>query len=320
MVAQALASDAGNLAMLFATSGYVPGGEVSRRHARELWAYGRNMMGSAIIGAVGQRLGVALVGAWNGALGAGHFAVGQRIQQIATQLLIKPVDTVALPAFARIGTADGLAAAFPRVLSCAAAIAWPAFAGLAALSVQAVGVVLGPQWDPAAAVVAAFCLLGAAQVPAYLAGAALRSIGRPDLVLRARGLEVGLGLIALVAARGRGVPVMALAYAAATVLVLPYYLRHLRREAGVSLLDCLAPMFRVSATVSVLVGTVQVALALVGRQPEIVKLVACSSAGAAAYLLAGAVLLRPELHALRAAIRRRSRGPAAVDSSAAHRR
>ncbi|MCC6217545.1 MAG: oligosaccharide flippase family protein [Polyangiaceae bacterium] len=296
LVIQSLVSDVVGLLVLAGAVRFWPRPVGTWRHARELWSYGGNMLGVSVVNALAQRVTMAIVGGWTSATSAGFYAVAQRVQQIATQLLIKPVDTVALPTLARLRDDPTVASEmFVRTASLAAAVAWPAFAGLALVASDALVVVLGDGWAAAAGPLVAFSVLGSARVVSYLTGATLRAGGRPYLVLRVVLIEAVVLVGGLAVAKGAGVTALAWASAVASVAVLPLYLWLVRVHARIDLARLALLLTPIAASLGFMAVAVWLLRTELGASEPATRLVAASAAGVVTYLTALAVLARGSL-------------------------
>ena len=103
-----------------------------------------------------------LIGALLGSMRLGYFTMAWRIVELASFLIITPVRTAALPAFAaRRGQLKGrIDPLFLDTLRLVGFLAIPAFVGLAAVAQETVLLFGGPNWWQAAPALAMLALYG----------------------------------------------------------------------------------------------------------------------------------------------------------------
>lgn len=133
-----------------------------------------------------------IVGAALGPVPLGLLAVAIRVFDITKNLMVVPLNSIALPAFSR-ARAEGTALGpmFLQMLQASTAVAYPAFLGLAAVATLIVPVLLGEQWIDAAPLLQIMSLLGLSTAVSSFNGAIIRSQNRPQLL-------VGVGVAGLV--------------------------------------------------------------------------------------------------------------------------
>ncbi|GAB2691604.1 oligosaccharide flippase family protein [Thalassiella azotivora] len=182
-----------------------------------------------------------LVGRFLGAGPLAFYGMAYRVLVLPVQLVGQTVNRVMFPAFARMaGDRDQLRSTLlttTRLLSLAAV---PPMALAAAAAWDLVTVVLGPQWLPAAPLVAVLALAGARETVMYVTPSLMKGLGRGGTALRFEVLSTGVQTTGVVVGLAFGVLGVAVGYAVAGLAVTPVMLGIQRRLTGVRVRDQLA--------------------------------------------------------------------------------
>jgi O-antigen/teichoic acid export membrane protein len=105
---------------------------------------------------------ILVVGLALGPASTGLYSLAWRIVEMISFLIIVPLRMVAQPAFAAIAREGGQTGRLlADISSFLGLVAFPLFAGLAAVSPPAVLAMFGPEWRPAAPALAVLCIAGA---------------------------------------------------------------------------------------------------------------------------------------------------------------
>jgi O-antigen/teichoic acid export membrane protein len=124
-----------------------------------------------------------LLGRLSGPQAAGIFSMGYEVANLATTDLVAPINRAVLPGYVILGKdAHALREGYAQVLGFIALLGVPAAIGVAALSKQVVGIVLGDKWSATADLIGILALASGMHVmltnsaPVYLA------VGKPRLI------------------------------------------------------------------------------------------------------------------------------------------
>lgn len=285
LVLQVLAGEVAAAILLWWAVPWRPRRRFSRRHFDEQFAFGLPVVGASLLNFVGRRLDTFVVGRALGLSVLGVYTMGQRLFQIANQILNKSGDAVAMSALSRLADApDRRRDAFYKVVRTTAAICFPLYAALAILARPSIALVFGPKWDDSAPVLAIF---GAAGLPlslSYMHGAALKSAGRTRAFLLTHVALTVVYIPALLIGVTRGVDAAAVAYLVGCSAVVPVEIVLLRAALGVRLVDYLRALAAPTiATGAMTAASMIVISRLVALHPSLQLLVA-GAAGLVTYV------------------------------------
>jgi|GEM_PF-1200561 len=167
---------------------------------RELIRYGRHVFISAAVIDAGDLIPTTIIGRFLGAAPLGLYRYAARMAFTPFGLLVAAASYVIFPAFARIASEQGrLREAFLRALRWMAVIAMPAGFMLLALGKPAAILIFGQRWAGAGEAAMALCLLTASRSLVAPIAEGFKAAGRPELLVRLHGFEVGVGTVAMLA-------------------------------------------------------------------------------------------------------------------------
>ena len=216
-------------------------GPVPNLHLRELvpsLRFSAQVFTTSGIAFLSRNLDNILVGRFLGATPLAFYGMAYRVLVLPVQLVGQTVNRVMFPAVARMAAdPDQLRRTMltaTRLLSLAAV---PPMALAAVSAWQLVDVVLGPQWLPAAPLIAVLALAGARETVLYPTPALVKGLGRGGLVLRLELLSTAVQVTGVVVGLGFGVLGVAVGYALAGVALTPLMLAVQRSLAGVRVRD-----------------------------------------------------------------------------------
>jgi lipopolysaccharide exporter len=255
---------------------------------RDICGYGMRLSGAHLLDYAGGNLDNLVVGRVAGAAALGQYS---RAYYLAFQplrwYLTQALTQVLFPHLSRIqDDAERLRRAYLSVLGLTALVVFPVCAGMAAAAPQLVGVVLGPQWGPAATLVPWFAVAGACGVISSISQtvAEARADLNRSLAVQVVYLVILGALLAVAAALWpEGLWVFAVAVTVGEVLRQAGYVGLMRRGLGLSAVQvwgAYAPAAFASAGVAVAVALTRWGLA--GRAPTLLVFAAEVAAGALA--------------------------------------
>jgi PST family polysaccharide transporter len=194
---------AGNLAMdvlLVWRVKWRPRLRPQRRHLRRLLTFGGTSTLVGIMAAFLAQFDNMVVGRVLGVAALGYYSMATKLPYLFIVSLAVVAGDVLFPAFATLNSAE-LRPAFLTSLRYTAMIAFPLTATLAILAEPMTVAVFGPYWRPAVGAAQVLCLWAVVSPLSMVCGNALKSRGRPDIVLwiaipQAAALVVGSLLLA----------------------------------------------------------------------------------------------------------------------------
>lgn len=267
----------------------------STRVLRELSGYSVTMTYTQVLFVTLVRVQDVIIGRFIGTAAVGLYRTAWRTVDLIAQGVIMPFTQVALPTLGRLQ--DDLPAfrkAYLRITAVCSAAALPAIVGFAVLAPDAIPLVFGPQWAPAAPVAR---VLGLMAVPFTLnrfAAPAMATLGRYATLAKLSTLQLVLTVVLSLAAAPYGLVAMAGAYVARAYLMLPLQLRAFKRYSGLGygeVLRSIAPALGTSLLMAVALAGLDAAVGDALRSRDLF-LVTAIPAGALVYA-AGLWLLAP---------------------------
>jgi PST family polysaccharide transporter len=229
LVVQSLAQNGIVLVISWRAIGRTPSLQFDRHEARRLLAFAATVSGTELLSFLSRRSDDLLIGVFLGARALGYYVVGYRILLIAIELLTSTLSSVAMPVFARLqDDPDALREAFCRATRFSAAIAAPAFAGLAAVAGRVTPLAFGPNWMPSVPVMQVLAVVGLLHSVTYFDRIALIAVGEARRELRLTFIDTVGNVAAFGMAVHFGVVAVACAFAIRSYLFWPIRLRVIR--------------------------------------------------------------------------------------------
>jgi lipopolysaccharide exporter len=281
-----LAGDAVRLLASYLMISFRPKLELDWRKARELWSYGRWVLGLTVLTFLATQGDDIVVGRALGAVALGFYQLAYRISNVPATEFSRLISTVTFPAFSKVqDNLQLLRRSYRKVLQFSALLAFPIAAAIFALAAEFTAIVLGEKWMPMVPAMRILAITGLCRSIAG-PGSLFMAIGKPEL--RTRMQAMGLAAMALLI-----VPLtlrwgIAGAAVAATVRValdksvaLRYAVRELRVPMGETASVLLFPFANAAICVCVVLATKYYLIAVTGIWP----LALMGVLGLAAYLL-----------------------------------
>ena len=159
---------------------WVPGLDCGRAELKELGSYSVHITTAALLDFVNRRADDFLIGLFLGTTALGYYSLAYRLLLTFTRVISSPFNSVAFSAFSRLQhEPEERRQMFGRLAQLVAALAFPSFLGLAAVSPDLVRTVFGAQWLPSVPVLQILCFIGVLHSVVFLHGTLLRAAGRP---------------------------------------------------------------------------------------------------------------------------------------------
>jgi PST family polysaccharide transporter len=181
LVGQQLASVSCQTIVSWSASRWTPGREVRLAELRELGSFSIHITGGALLDFINRRADDFLIGIFLGTTALGYYSLAYRLLLTFTKLVSSPFNSVAFSAFSRLQhEPEERSRMFDRLANLVAALAFPAFLGLAAVAPDLIWVGFGATWLPSAPVLRILCFIGVLHSVVFLHGTLIRAAGRPD--------------------------------------------------------------------------------------------------------------------------------------------
>ena len=293
LVGQILAVMAADSIVLWRAAEWRPARTFSLPHLRELLRFGATLFVTDLVGIVNRRSDDTIVGLRLGSDQLGFYAMGYRLFMVLTDLILMPINDVALSAFSKLkDDLDALGQSFLKLIRMSSLIAFPAFLGLSLLAPEIIEVTFGPVWSPAAPVMRLVALVGVIHAVTFFHHTALVAMGQPKVSL---GITIAYAVVnvsGFLFAVRYGITAVAAAYALRALVIAPIEAHITARRIGVSIGDyvrSLTPAGVAAVAMSLAVVAIDYALSSTW-----LTLLVAIPVGVATYVLA-LRLIAPEL-------------------------
>jgi PST family polysaccharide transporter/lipopolysaccharide exporter len=216
-----LAGDAARTVASYVVHGYRPSLGFDLAQGRELFGYGKWIMGAGITAFLLGQGDDVFVGWFLGATALGFYQLGYRLASAPAAEVTKVISATMLPTYAKLQ--DDRAAvreAYFRVLQFTSFLTFPMSVGILVTAPAFVAGVLGPEWLPMVPVLQALTLWGLLLSVGANVGPLFRALGRPDLETKVQAAKLVLvALLVYPATDAYGLVGTAGAVVAASLLV-----------------------------------------------------------------------------------------------------
>ena len=236
LVAQQLTAGLVSVITLWAISPWRPSFSFSRTDFRELFSFGARIVGGDILQFLSRNSDNFLIGVFLGAGPLGLYALGYKLLETSSSVLVGSFGKIIYPTFARLAhDGERLRRAYRRLTRVVSAVTLPGFVGLALVAEQATVLLLPDRWAESGTIAAILFLVGPSLTSFGYGGQILNAVGRPDVTLRLRLITAIVNVVGFVIAVVvfNSIYAVALAYVARSYLLTPLILVWLRDHAGI---------------------------------------------------------------------------------------
>ncbi len=222
LVGQNLVSTAVGTITLWTVSNWRPGFGVSRRHARDLLAFGLNIVGIEVLQVANRRAPAIIIGYFLGSVALGYYSVALGLLTTMTRALTESAAAVMLPTLSRLQeNRDQMRHAFHTATRLTSLIAFPAFIGVSAVAPELVLVAFGTKWADSIPVVQILSLVGIAFSVFYFNTPILMAYGKASWALWLTALNTAYNVAIPLILAPWGIVVIAAAYVVRAYLAGP---------------------------------------------------------------------------------------------------
>lgn len=180
LVGQKLANAFSGVLVLWWASDWKPGFKLSTRHAKELFSFGVNIMGSQILTFFILRADDFLIGKFLGPVQLGYYTVAYRVLLTISQMLYGTINQVVLPGFSKIQEEpERVRSALCTSTKLSNAISFPLSLGVAALAPELVLLLFGEKWAPSIPAMQILAFIGPIQLSQGISTTLLTAMGKP---------------------------------------------------------------------------------------------------------------------------------------------
>lgn len=224
LVGQDIASGLAGVVVLWRSSDWRPGLNVSAKHYKEMFTFGVSVVGNNALNILLRRSDDLLIGYFLGPKLLGFYTIGYQLLLVIIRLVTEVTNTVAFPAFSRLQREpERMRRAFYSVTQYTSLLAFPIFIGLAALAPELVPAFFGEKWAPSIPVMQILAMIGILQSVFFFNASVIRASGKPLWEFAIMLLNTVFNVLGfLVAVRsGRGIVAVAASFVIVSYLVAP---------------------------------------------------------------------------------------------------
>lgn len=230
LVGQTLTSGIIGTIILWGSTDWRPGLNVSWRHLRELFSFGFFALSADFMQIINRHADRLIMGLFLDARLVGVYDVAKKLIEIITQTISQSVAAVTFPAFSRLQHhPEQLLHAWYTACRLTSLIAFPALVGMFVIAPEFVNCVLGTRWVEAIPIIRIFSLIGLLQTVMYYNGSILLALGKPSWRLAIFLVNNILNLIAVLLVVQWGIVPVAVVTVARAYLLTPLGLMAIRK-------------------------------------------------------------------------------------------
>ena len=284
-------------AVILLGSSWWPRLRYSYARCRELFGFAGPLIGHSLWNFVNDEIPKVILGSFLGPYAVGVYALARRPLDLLSEAFLGPLTAVTIPAVARVQSEPAKIDAFFNASIRVAAIAgFPAFLGFAAIAPVAVPFIFGPQWVSGVVAVQILMLLGLQRTIDSICALTILALGHSGLILKLNISYTVLAVVFLTAAVQIDLKTTMAALLACNVLLLPVFLFLVHRIAHIDVLKPLTIFPRLAVAGLLMFAVVTAWLvAAPASTPQAFLIAGGIIIGAAVYVAAAIVLVRPDL-------------------------
>nr|WP_234488779.1 lipopolysaccharide biosynthesis protein [Oxynema sp. CENA135] len=254
LVGQRLSNGVAGVLVLWWASDWRPGLKFSISHAKELFSFGVNIMGSQILTFFILRADDFLIGKFLGSEALGYYTIAYRVLLMITQLLYSTTNQVVLPAFSKLQEEpERLRKALYSSTQLSSLISLPLSVGIAVLAPELVVFLFGDKWMPSVPAMQILAFIGPLQLSQGISTTLLTAMGKPSWSLAINFINSITHVIGFLIAVQWGFIAVAAARVTCGYLVAPIRMLMVRKLLNIKLITY-ANQFTVALTASLAMG------------------------------------------------------------------
>lgn len=179
------------LFLIWMVSDWRPTFKFDRGVARELFGYGKHILGASVVIFLITNIDDAIVGRMLGMEALGFYTIAYTISNLPATQITHLVGRVMFPAYSKLqDDQDALRHAYLKTLKYVSMLSVPAAFGIFVIAPDFVSVVLGEKWMPAVPVLQVLCFFGLSRSIAATTGSIFQATGRPEILLKTSFLQL----------------------------------------------------------------------------------------------------------------------------------
>ncbi len=259
LVGQNIANGLAGVLVLWRSSDWRPGFNISVKHYKELLSFSISIVGNNILKVVVRRADDFLIGYFLGSTLLGYYNIGYRLLLVIIRLVTGIMNAVAFPTFARLqDKPKRMRSAFYKVTEYTSLLAFPVFIGMATLANELVPALFGDQWTPSIPVMQVLALIGILQSVLYFNNSVMRATGKPGWEFSIMLLNATFSVIGFMIAVRWGIVAVAASFVITGYVLAPLSYTAVRKLIQINIKTYLAqfltPLFASSIMVAAILG------------------------------------------------------------------
>mgnify|MGYP001791383083 CR=1 FL=1 len=236
LVGQQLANSLAQALVLWWVSDWRPGFKVSKKHFKELFSFGINVLGIRILDFFNRRSDDFLIGYFLGPVALGYYSIAYRLLLTMTQLLTSITTKVAMPTFSRLQQdLPRLRRGFYTAIQFTSLVSFPAFLGMSVLAPELVRALFGEKWLPSIPVMQILAFIGILHSVYYFNATIIMAMGKPSWKLGLNCLNAITNVIGFYIAVRWGIVAVAASYVIRGYVLSPLPLLVIRKLINIDL-------------------------------------------------------------------------------------
>lgn len=209
----------------------------------EIRGFALNVVGARMLEITNNKLPEIIISGVLGAAQLAFFRIGQRSLDLATQVLVQPIQDVALSSFSRKESGNREPnQGFLTVLAITSTLVFPAFMGAGALAPDLITLFFGDKWDSSSLVMAILAFNVVPLVMLRISTPALMAASRSRSLFVLQLLNLSVGAAALIVGTTHGLLWATVALVVSGYLLLPYVIYSVTQALHIRARDVLAKM------------------------------------------------------------------------------
>ncbi len=297
LVAKLIVEGAVSVIALWQVSDWRPNFRLSRKHFKELFSFGINIVGGNFVDFLSVHSDDFLIGYYLGPIALGYYTLAYNLLIVMTDLLVSVPNAVAFPIFSKIQNDPArLKSTFYEVTQLQSIIAFPIFLGVFIVAPEAVRVLYSDKWASSIPVVQILMLIGIVRSASYFYSSIFRAAGKPSWRFGIYSLTAALNVVGFLIVVRMGIIAVAVSYVVVSYVLMPIYFLMIRKLIHVTIQSHLGQYTIALVSSLIMIVVVLGCKYLVGQNFSMaIRLVIFIITGGGTYLLA-IRLIRPALY------------------------
>jgi PST family polysaccharide transporter len=230
LVAKLIVEGAVSVIALWQVSDWRPNFRLSRKHFKELFSFGINIVGGNFVDFLSVHSDDFLIGYYLGPIALGYYTLAYNLLIVMTDLLVSVPNAVAFPIFSKIQNDPArLKSTFYEVTQLQSIIAFPIFLGVFIVAPEAVRVLYSDKWASSIPVVQILMLIGIVRSASYFYSSIFRAAGKPSWRFGIYSLTAALNVVGFLIVVRMGIIAVAVSYVVVSYVLMPIYFLMIRK-------------------------------------------------------------------------------------------